>query len=74
VIALFHVSSAANRDSIGVHGLDWTQMGAAAGSGFSYYPAKIPPGQVMMFRQAPQNAPEDHHRRARKKQAKKTPR
>jgi hypothetical protein len=27
----FHVSSAANRDSIRVHGLDWTRMGAARG-------------------------------------------
>jgi len=28
---LFHVSSAANRDSILAHGLDWTRMGAACG-------------------------------------------
>jgi hypothetical protein len=28
---LFHVSSAANRDSILAHGLDWTRMGAAPG-------------------------------------------
>lgn len=28
---LFHVSSAANRESIGSHGLDWTRMGAARG-------------------------------------------
>jgi hypothetical protein len=28
---LFHVSSAANRDSILAHGLDWTRMGAARG-------------------------------------------
>jgi hypothetical protein len=28
---LFHVSSAANRDSIRRHGLDWTRMGAACG-------------------------------------------
>jgi hypothetical protein len=121
---LFHVTSAANRDSIRVHGLDWTRMGAArgiagstrpeadgvflcdefevgfftrmnntggpvdvwsvagvgehelidAGSGFRYYPAKIPPGRVMMFRQAPQDTPEDHHRRAGTKQGRKTPR
>src|SRR5260221_10739312 len=28
---LFHLSSAANRDSILAHGLDWTRMGAAPG-------------------------------------------
>lgn len=28
---LFHVSAAANRDSILAHGLDWTRMGAAPG-------------------------------------------
>jgi hypothetical protein len=28
---LFHVSSAANRESILAHGLDWTRMGAAPG-------------------------------------------
>jgi hypothetical protein len=28
---LFHVSSAANRESILAHGLDWTRMGAARG-------------------------------------------
>jgi len=28
---LFHVSSAANRDSIQRHGLDWSRMGAAYG-------------------------------------------
>jgi hypothetical protein len=28
---LYHVSSAANRDSILAHGLDWTRMGAACG-------------------------------------------
>lgn len=28
---LFHVSSVANRRSIGAHGLDWTRMGAAPG-------------------------------------------
>ena len=45
-----------------------------AGSGFLYYPAKITPGQLTMFRQALPDAPEDHRRQARKKQAKKTPR
>jgi hypothetical protein len=96
---LFHVSSAANRDSILAHGLDWTRMGAArgiagstapeadgvflcadefeadlfvqmnntgdpvdvwavtgiderqlieSGSGFSYYPARIPASQVAL--------------------------
>jgi hypothetical protein len=27
----FHVSSAANRESIRIHGLDWTRMSAARG-------------------------------------------
>jgi hypothetical protein len=34
----FHVSSAANRDSIRVHGLDWTRMGAARGIAGSTVP------------------------------------
>jgi hypothetical protein len=96
---LFHISSAANRESILVHGLDWRRMGAArgiagstepeeegvflcrddfeagffrdvnntggpvdlwvvmgmdeeslidAGSGFCYFPGKIPPTQVSL--------------------------
>lgn len=99
MVRLFHVSSAANRDSILEHGLDWTRMGAAPGiagstvaeaagvflcadefevgfftemnntggpvdvwavtgideqlmvesaSGFRYYPAPIPAGQVAL--------------------------
>ncbi|MFY9890632.1 MAG: hypothetical protein WAK71_20105 [Streptosporangiaceae bacterium] len=35
---LFHVSSAANRDSIRRHGLDWTRMGAACGIAGSQEP------------------------------------
>jgi hypothetical protein len=35
---LFHVSSAANRDSILAHGLDWTRMGAARGIAGSMAP------------------------------------
>jgi hypothetical protein len=34
----FHVSSAANRESIRVHGLDWTRMGAARGIAGSTVP------------------------------------
>jgi hypothetical protein len=34
----FHVSSAANRNSIRVHGLDWTRMGAARGIAGSTVP------------------------------------
>jgi hypothetical protein len=30
-VTWFHVSSAANRESIRAHGLDWTRMGAAPG-------------------------------------------
>ncbi len=96
---MFHVSSAANRESILAHGLDWTRMGTArgiagstapeetgvflcrdefearffidmnntggpvdvwtvtgveedelidSGSGFCYFPAPIPPGQVTL--------------------------
>jgi hypothetical protein len=36
--ALFHVSSAANRESIRAHGLDWTRMGAARGIAGSVTP------------------------------------
>jgi hypothetical protein len=35
---LFHVSSAANRESILAHGLDWTRMGAARGIAGSMVP------------------------------------
>ena len=35
---LFHVSSAANRESIRSHGLDWTRMGAARGIAGSMTP------------------------------------
>ena len=35
---LFHVSSAANRESIRSHGLDWTRMGAAGGIAGSMTP------------------------------------
>ena len=35
---LFHVSSAANRESIRAHGLDWTRMGAARGIAGSMTP------------------------------------
>ena len=35
---LFHVSSAANRESIRSHGLDWTRMGAARGIAGSLTP------------------------------------
>jgi len=34
----FHVSSAANRESILAHGLDWTRMGAAPGIAGSMVP------------------------------------
>jgi hypothetical protein len=34
----FHVSSVANRESIRVHGLDWTRMGAARGIAGSTVP------------------------------------
>jgi hypothetical protein len=34
----FHVSSAANRESIRLHGLDWTRMGAARGIAGSRVP------------------------------------
>jgi hypothetical protein len=34
----FHVSSAANRESIRMHGLDWTRMGAARGIAGSTVP------------------------------------
>ena len=36
---LFHVTSAANRESIRSHGLDWTRMGAARGIAGSMTPA-----------------------------------
>jgi hypothetical protein len=35
---LFHVTSAANRESIRSHGLDWTRMGAARGIAGSMTP------------------------------------
>jgi hypothetical protein len=35
---MFHVSSAANRESILAHGLDWTRMGAAPGIAGSTVP------------------------------------
>jgi hypothetical protein len=119
---LFHVSSAANRDSILAHGLDWTRMGAAcgiadstvpeadgvflcadeffvqmnntggpvdiwavtgieerqlieSGSGFSYFPARIPPSQVALIeRPANDVLPAPVHARAKKGQRNKTPR
>lgn len=116
---LFHVSSAANRDSIVAYGLDWARMGAApgiagssapevdgvflcadefeagffvrmnntggpvdvwavtgiderdlaeSGSGFRYYPAKIPPGQVALVeRPDGEVAPAQGRTRARKR-------
>ena len=123
---LFHVSSAANRDSILAHGLDWTRMGAApgiagstapeadgvflcadefeagffvqmnntggpvdvwavtaieqrhlveTGSGFSYYPARIPPDQIALVERPPDRAsPGTRRARAKKIRPKKTPR
>jgi hypothetical protein len=120
----FHVSSAANRDSIRVHGLDWTRMGAARGiagstepeadgvflcsdeftagffvqmnntggpvdvwavsgidaaemldngSGFFYFPDRIPAGQVTLIESASVDAPPaDAPSRVRRKQQKKT--
>jgi hypothetical protein len=126
VAHLFHVSSAANRESILAYGLDWTRMGAApgiaggavpeeegvflcrdefeagffvqmnntdgpvdvwavadideqqlidAGSGFSYYPARIPRDQVALADwPSAEPAPAAHGRRRKHKQRKKKPR
>jgi hypothetical protein len=123
---LFHVTSAVNRESILVHGLDWTRMGAApgiagspvpeedgvflcrdefeagffvrmnntggpvdvwavagideqqlvtAGSGFRYFPARIPRGQISLADcPSDERPPQVHSRRQKNKQRKKTPR
>jgi hypothetical protein len=37
-LALFHVTSSLNRDSIDQYGLDWKRMGPARGTAGSYIP------------------------------------
>jgi|SRR5450631_3785561 hypothetical protein len=123
---LFHVTSAMNRESILVHGLDWTRMGAASGiagspvpeedgvflcrdefeagffvrmnntggpvdvwavagideerlvtteSGFRYFPARIPRGQISLADwPSDEPPPQVHSRQQKNKQRKKTPR